>query len=94
MSPAAAITTAVIALKTMTLVLGGMITYFSLKAYRRTGAVALRALAIGFGVVTVGSLSAGVADQLFVTGMDYAIVIESGLTAIGFGIIVYSLYAD
>ena len=94
MSLSTALTTAVIVLKTLTLVLGGMITYYSLKAYRRTGAVALRALAIGFGIVTIGVFIAGVADQLFVTNMDYALVIESGLTAIGFGIIVYSLYAE
>jgi hypothetical protein len=91
---APAITPVVIALKTITLALGGLITYFSFKAYRRTDAAALRALAIGFGAVTLGSLFAGVADQGFGMSTDYALVIESALTAIGFGIIVYSLYVE
>lgn len=96
MSPATvpAITPAVIALKTITLIFGGMITYFSFKAYRRTGATELRALAIGFGVVTLGSFSAGVANQLFTMNTGSALVIESALTALGFGVIVYSLYVD
>ncbi|WP_449271582.1 DUF7521 family protein [Halococcus saccharolyticus] len=32
--------------------------------------------------------------SLFVTNMDYTLVLESGLTAIGFAVIVYSLYAE
>lgn len=88
------ITTLVVAFKTLTLTLGGLITYLSFRAYRRTGADALRAFAIGFGVVTLGALFAGVADQLLQAPSDYALVIESALTAVGFGIIVYSLYAE
>lgn len=88
------VTTAVVALKTLTLALGGLITYFSWKAYRRTGARALRALAIGFGVVTLGSLLAGAVDQLVAVDASYALVVESALTAVGFAVIVYSLYVD
>ncbi|WP_232819756.1 MULTISPECIES: DUF7521 family protein [Haloprofundus] len=84
----------VVALKTLTLVLGGLITYYAYKAYRRTGAVALRLLAIGFGIVTLGSLLAGAADQVLATDQMYALVVESGLTAVGFAVIVYSLYVD
>lgn len=80
------------ALKTITLVLGGMITYFGFRAYRRTGARSLRALTAGFGFVTVGSLLAGVADVVFGTPLEVGLFIESSLIAIGFGIIVYSLY--
>lgn len=86
--------TVVVALKTTTLVLGGLITFFAFRAYNRTGARALRALTIGFGVVTLGSLMAGVVDQLLDVDARYALVAESALTAVGFGIILYSLYAD
>jgi hypothetical protein len=51
---------AIIAMKTVTLILGGLITYLSYKAYRRTGAEPLRYLSVGFGIVTLGSLLAGV----------------------------------
>jgi len=89
-----AVTPAVIVLKTITLVLGGLITYYSLKAYRRTGATALRALAFGFGAVTLGSFLGGVADQIFTMNTGSALVIESALTAVGFAVIVYSLYVE
>jgi len=87
-------TTLVVGLKTITLVLGGLITYFSFKAYARTGSPALRALAIGFGAVTLGSLLAGVADQVLLANRDQALVVESLLTALGFAVITYSLYVS
>jgi hypothetical protein len=80
------------ALKTITLVLGATITYFGYRAWRRTGARSLRALTLGFALVTVGSLLAGVADVVFGTPLEVGLLIESSLIAIGFGIIVYSLY--
>lgn len=84
----------VVVLKTITLVLGGLITYFSFKAYRRTGAKALRTLAVGFGVITLGSLLAGIADQLLGVVGGTSLVIESALTAVGFAVIMYSLYVE
>ena len=83
----------VTALKTVTLLLGAMITYFSYKAFRRTGAKPLGLLALGFALVTLGSLLAGVLDLGLNVGRRSAIIAESGLTALGFGVIVYSLYA-
>jgi len=88
------VTTAVIALKTLTLLLGGVITYLSLKAHRRTGSNALRALGVGFGFVTLGSLLAGVSDQIVNLGTGTVLFIESALTAVGFVVIVYSLYSE
>jgi hypothetical protein len=85
----------VVALKAITLGLGGLITYLSYRAYSRTKARPLRYLAIGFGVVTLGSLLAGAFDQFFAdVGRDTALVVESALTAIGFAIITYSLYSE
>lgn len=88
------ITTLVVVLKTITLVLGGLITYFAYKAYRRTGSPALRALAVGFAVVTLGAFLAGIADQGVGVNRDLVLVIESALTALGFAVITYSLYVD
>lgn len=87
-----AVPTVVVVLKTATLCLGGLITYLAAKAARRTGATGLAYLAVGFGVVTLGSLLAGVAD-LFVPGDgSTALVVESALTALGFAVVAYSLY--
>lgn len=77
--------------KTATLVLGGIITYLAGKAYHRTEETGLRWLAIGFGIVTLGTLLAGLVDQVFIINRGAARMIESGLTTIGFAVIVYSL---
>ncbi|MFB6352943.1 MAG: hypothetical protein ABEJ92_02545 [Halobacteriales archaeon] len=88
------LTTAVVVLKTLTLVLGGTITYLAFKAFRRTGSAALRSLTLGFGLVTLGALLAGFVDQLAGFRTDAALVVESALTVAGFAVIVYSLYVD
>jgi divalent metal cation (Fe/Co/Zn/Cd) transporter len=88
------ITTAVLVLKTLTLVLGGVITLYSYRAYRRTASRALRALAFGFGSVTLGAFLAGVVDQLIAVDPDLALVVESLFTTTGFAIILYSLYIE
>jgi hypothetical protein len=80
------------ALKTTTLVLGGLITYHAYRAYRRTGSPALWALAAGFGVVTLGSAAAGVVDQFRPLEGAAALAVESAFTAVGFGTILWSLY--
>jgi len=81
----------IIAFKTITLVLGGLITYFAYKSYRRTKSRALGALAVGFGIVTFGTILAGVVDQVL-ADFELGLLIESGLIALGFLVIVYSLY--
>jgi hypothetical protein len=85
---------ALIGIKTGTLLLGSLITFLSLKAYRRTGSQSLRSLGIGFGLVTVGALLAGVGHQFTSLSLAQSVVIESTLTLVGFAVIVYSLYAD
>jgi hypothetical protein len=104
------VTPILVALKTVTLILGGLITFFSWKAYRRSELEPLWYLAVGFGIVTTGILIAGIFDQVFRLELlqpavlpgsfgaqaiqDTALVLESALTALGFAVIVYSLYSD
>lgn len=83
--------TAIIATKTVTLLLGGGITYIALKAYRRTGDASLRALSVGFGIVTLGALLGGIADQVVSVSLEMGVLINSLLVMIGFVIIMYSL---
>ncbi|EMA66477.1 hypothetical protein C461_10568 [Halorubrum aidingense JCM 13560] len=84
----------IIVAKTAILLLGGSITYYALRAYGRTGDPSLRALSIGFGIVTVGALIGGVSHQIIGTDLAVGIAIDSLLTAVGFGVIVYSLYVE
>ena len=84
----------IIVLKTVILLFGSAITYVAYRAHRRTEARSLRALAVGFGVVTVGAILAGIAHQLIGVPLRSGILINSLLTALGFGIIIYSLYIE
>ncbi len=88
------IDTGVVAFKTVILLLGSAITYIAYKAYRQTGDAAMRLLAIGFGVVTLGALLAGIAHQLVSVSLEAGVLINSGLVATGFAVIVYSLYLE
>lgn len=88
------IPTVLVALKTITLVLGGLITFFAYNAYRRTRATPIGALALGFGLVTLGALLAGLAHQAIDLDLEAVLLVESTLIATGFGVILYSLYAE
>ncbi|MFB6243387.1 MAG: hypothetical protein ABEH80_04765 [Halobaculum sp.] len=90
------VTTAIAATKLGTLVLGGLISYLGWKAYQRTGAPPLRALSVGFGIVTVGAAVGGVVDQFLLQSQStlYGILVSSALTLVGFGVITYSLYME
>ncbi|MFB6304610.1 MAG: hypothetical protein ABEH47_05545 [Haloferacaceae archaeon] len=81
------------ATKAVTLALGALITYLAAKAYLRTGATALRSLALGFALVTLGALLGGLLHQ---TGTEFALSqhVQSLFTAAGFAVLVHSLYAD
>ena len=84
----------IVAVKTGILVLGGLITYFSYKAYRNTGEESLRALAVGFGVITFGALLAGILDTVLDVSLAVGVLIDAVLTLLGFAVITYSLYTD
>ncbi|MFC6733864.1 MULTISPECIES: hypothetical protein [unclassified Haladaptatus] len=86
--------TAIVVVKTVILLLGSGVTYIAFSAYRRTGARSLRALGIGFGVITFGALLAGVANQLLSVSLELGVLINSVLVAIGFAIIMYSLIIE
>ena len=90
----AGIATGLIVMKTGILILGGLITYFSVKAYRNTGSTALRALAVGFGIITLGALLAGTLDVLLGIPLATGLLIDAVLTFAGFAVITYSLYTD
>jgi Iap family predicted aminopeptidase len=82
----------VLGFKTVTLLLGGLITYFAAKAARKTSSDGLTYLAFGFATVTFGSLLAGIGDQVFGLETGAALIFENALTAVGFAVIAYSLY--
>ncbi|OVE84036.1 DUF7521 family protein [Natronolimnobius baerhuensis] len=95
-SPAVDEPTIMIALtvvKTLVLIVGGVITYFAYKAYRRTRQRPLGYLAGGFGLVTLGFVLAGLSTELIGVSLEGGIILESLLVLAGFLVIAYSLYA-
>lgn len=88
------IDTAIIAVKTVILLLGSGVTYIAYKAYRRTRTSSLRVLAIGFGIITLGALLAGIAHQVFGVSIEAGVLINSLLVALGLAVIMYSLYLE
>lgn len=73
---------------------GGLITYFAYNAYRHSGATPFGILAVGFAIVTLGLFLAGGAHQAIGLRTATALLIESALTAVGFAVILYSLYIE
>lgn len=86
------VTSVIIGLKVLSLLLGGLITYLTFKAFRTTQSRSLGALSVGFGIITAGTFLAGVVDQVFDAGFRMGQLVESVLVAAGFLVIVYSLY--
>jgi threonine/homoserine/homoserine lactone efflux protein len=80
------------AAKVVTLSFGGILTLLSVRAYRRTGSPALRALAIGIGLVTTGAILGGALHQILGLTLETSATLQSVFTAIGFGVLTYSLY--
>lgn len=80
--------------KTVTLILGALITFFAYQAFRRQGIPALRALMIGFGLVTGGAAAGGALYHIADVSFTLGVFIESLMTATGFAVLVYSLYAN
>jgi len=87
-------TTLLAATKAVTLLFGGMLTLLSARAYRRTGSLALRALAVGIGLVTVGAILGGVLHRILDLPLETSATLQSVFTALGFGILLYSVYTE
>jgi len=88
-------TTIVLALtKGATLLFGAVLTGLSWRAYRRTADPALRALAFGIGLVTVGAILGGVLHRVFALRLVVAVSVQSVFTATGFAVLTHSLYAS
>jgi hypothetical protein len=95
------IASGVVVMKALTVLLGGAVTFFAYRASRRTDSPALRALAIGIGLITLGGVTAGVVDQAAgavlgpeIVPRTVALFVESSFTAAGFAVLLYSLYTE
>jgi hypothetical protein len=88
------ITVVLVAAKTATLAFGSALTYLSYSAFRRTDSRALRALATGIGLLTLGALLGGVLHQLAGITLEASVAVQSVFTAVGFAVMTYSLFVE
>ncbi|MCH2403509.1 MAG: hypothetical protein HS051_02675 [Thaumarchaeota archaeon] len=80
------------ALKSLIGILGLLLAYLSLKAYRKSKSNNMLFLSIGFGIITVGSILAGLSFEFLGFSLLQVNIVESFIILIGFIMIMYSIY--
>lgn len=85
------VTVGLIVVKTLVVVMGGAVTYFAYKAFRRTRSRSLGLLAAGFALVTLGSALAGFAHEILGVWLGLGVLVEGLFVLAGFSLIAYSL---
>lgn len=82
---------AIAVVKTLILVLGGIVTYLAYSAYQRTGDETLFQLSVGLALVGVGVLLGGFTFELLDVSLGVGVLIESLFVLAGLSVIAYSL---
>jgi len=82
---------AIAVVKTLILVIGGVVTYLAFSAYRRTYDRSLAFLAVGFGLIVVGVALAGITFEILGVALGVGVLIESLFVLVGLSIIALSL---
>ena len=82
---------AIAVVKTLILVVGGVVTYLAWSAYRRTCDRSLKFLSFGFAFVGIGVLIAGFTFEILGTDIGIGVLIEGLFILTGLSVIAYSL---
>lgn len=85
-------TVLLVATETVTFILGALITFLAYRAFSRRQEPALRALMLGFGLVTLGSVVGGALSYVGDVSPLVGTSLGSAVTAAGFAVILHSLY--
>jgi glucose uptake protein GlcU len=78
--------------KLLVLVVGVFITYLAYDGYRRHRSSAMLYFAIGFGLVSVGTVIEGLLFEVAGVDIILASTIQTVITALGMATVLYSLY--
>ena len=81
----------VVTTSAVVLVLGGIITHLASRAARHTGSPVMRRFTAGFALVTLALLFGG-GHQVFGWSFLGGVLVQRAPTAVGFGLLVSSLY--
>ena len=79
--------------KLVALVLGTFIVYLAYRGYRRNRSKPLLYVALGFGLITAGTVAEGVLYVILGSQLLAAIATGTAVTVIGFIVIIYSIYS-
>nr|AIE90745.1 hypothetical protein [uncultured marine thaumarchaeote AD1000_06_A03] len=80
------------ALKSLIGILGLLLAYLSLKAYKKSKSNNMLFLSIGFGIITVGSILAGLSFEFLGFTLLQVNIVESLMILVGFIMVMYSIY--
>jgi len=80
------------ALKLVIVLLGIVLVYLGIKGYRRRGGKDMIFLSLGFGLITAGSVAAGILFEFLGFPLTDVSIIEAIMVIIGFGSLIYSIY--
>ncbi len=79
--------------KVVALFLGAFIVYLAFKGYRRNASKPLLYAALGFALITAGTIAEGVLYVILGSELLAAIATGTTVTVLGFIAIIYSIYA-
>ncbi|MFI5450216.1 MAG: hypothetical protein ACHQ03_10700 [Candidatus Bathyarchaeia archaeon] len=79
-------------LKLIIVLLGMVLIYLALKGYRKTRRKDLIFLAMGFALITAGSVAAGVLFEFLGFQLVDVEIVESAMIVLGFASVIYSIF--
>ena len=79
--------------KFVALILGTFIVYLAYKGYRRNSSKPLLYVAVGFALITAGTIAEGVLYVVLGSELLSAIATGTAVTVLGFIVIIYSIYS-
>ncbi len=79
------------AFQAVVVIIGMVIIYYAVKGYRKTGSKSLLYMALGFLLVTIGAVVAGIFFEVLNYDLTSVETIQTGFSVVGFMLIVYSI---
>ena len=81
------------ATKAIALLLGAFIVYLAYKGYKRNNSKPMEFVALGFSLITAGTVLEGLFYEILGQELLAAIAVGTGVTVVGFLTIIYSIYS-
>ena len=79
--------------KVVALILGAFIVFLAYKGYKRNSSKPLLYVAIGFALITAGTIAEGILYVIFGSELLSAMATGTAIMVLGFVVIIYSIYS-